>query len=101
MPVIGEIRKATDVGFKTHENVMWCACIDCGKERWVIIRKGSPQSQYCHSCCQRGVRNYMFGKTHSEDARRKISEYQHGKVVTEETKQKISKSRLERKETLG
>ena len=29
---------------------MWVACLDCEKERWVMLYKGKPQSQRCRSC---------------------------------------------------
>lgn len=44
MPTLGEI---TRVG--THKAV-WHACASCGKERWVTLRNGRPQSERCHPC---------------------------------------------------
>ena len=41
MPQIGEIRKGTDVGFKCSIKRIWQACLDCGKERWVLIIRGN------------------------------------------------------------
>lgn len=48
---IGEIAKGCEVGVgKTSHKAMWCACADCGVERWVLLRKGKPQSERCHPC---------------------------------------------------
>ena len=35
---------------KFHKRVIWLACVDCGKERWVRILEGKPKSIYCHDC---------------------------------------------------
>lgn len=35
---------------KDYEKYMWIACIDCGKERWVRVRKGKPKNISCRSC---------------------------------------------------
>lgn len=29
---------------------MWCACVDCGREKWIILLWGKPRSLRCHSC---------------------------------------------------
>jgi len=50
MTFIGEIRKGTSVGQKFNNKFIWHACIDCGKERWVLIQKGVPRSQRCLQC---------------------------------------------------
>lgn len=47
---IGEIRKASDVGYKSAHKVIWLACIYCGKERWVKLRNGLPGSLRCLRC---------------------------------------------------
>ena len=48
---IGEIARACDVGIgKTSHKAMWHACVDCGQERWVLLRRGAPQSQRCFKC---------------------------------------------------
>lgn len=61
MPEIGEIRKAFEIG-KTPQNsqskyqwwkyakYIWVACESCGKERWVLLRKGHPENLKCSSC---------------------------------------------------
>jgi predicted RNA-binding Zn-ribbon protein involved in translation (DUF1610 family) len=53
MPNIGDVVRASDVGVApvgTWHKCVWHACPDCGKERWVLLRKGQPQSARCHPC---------------------------------------------------
>ena len=56
MPYIGEIRDAKEIGLlKKRCKVVWLACLDCGKERWVRLnnskeRRGIPRSQRCKHC---------------------------------------------------
>ena len=52
MPVLGEIKRAIDVGYKGTglRKVMWVACPDCGKERWVQIVAGIPRNTRCQKC---------------------------------------------------
>lgn len=61
MPQIGEIRKGADIGYKDLKGRwVWVACSDCGKERWVHLRKGKPESCRCPKCqgiAQRGAGN--------------------------------------------
>jgi len=38
MPNIGDIRKGSEIGKYPKVYYQWLACIDCGKERWVIQR---------------------------------------------------------------
>lgn len=54
MPDIGDIKKGTDVGFKSVNKYIWSACISCNRERWVKLRYGKPVSPRCHCCsCRR------------------------------------------------
>lgn len=50
MPEIGEIRKPSEVGHKGHSKLMWCACADCGKTRWVNLTRGEPDTSRCATC---------------------------------------------------
>jgi len=34
---LGEIRNARQLGYKGTHNLIWHACIECGKERWVQL----------------------------------------------------------------
>ena len=45
MPKIGDKRY-----IKGRNSAQWCACVGCGKERWVILRYGKPIFLRCHEC---------------------------------------------------
>lgn len=54
-PILGDTRHPQELGYKfTKGKYIWHACIDCGKQRWVIIKKGKPQSDKCPSCGHKG-----------------------------------------------
>ena len=62
MPQLGEVKKGTEVGQpQRYQKFMWCACLDCGVERWVLIRKGIPKSKRCVHCSFSGKRDKSFG----------------------------------------
>jgi len=47
---LGEIRPAKELGL-SGGRFQWCACPDCGKERWVELRKRSDTiHRRCLSC---------------------------------------------------
>lgn len=51
MPQLGDIAKACEVtDSRDHHKVIWHACEDCGAERWVLLRRGEPQSARCFGC---------------------------------------------------
>lgn len=60
MPQIGEIKKASEVGYKNHEILIWHACEGCGKQRWVPFRVKIRKPLYtrCLKCAHklRGLR---------------------------------------------
>ncbi len=56
MPRIGDIKK----GSKNKPRLIWRACIDCGKERWVRMLHGKPERPLCLSCSKRGERSYHW-----------------------------------------
>lgn len=59
MPQIGEIKRGLDIGSKPKWNkYIWRACIGCGKERWVELRKGQPNRLRCNSCSRRSRVDY-------------------------------------------
>lgn len=65
MPQLGEVKRAHELGKKGFYKYIWHACIDCGKERWVLVKsKGSqlPRSLRCYDC---GTRKALWkgGKT--------------------------------------
>ncbi len=39
-----------DIRRGNKDNCIYQSCIDCGKLRWVILRKGNPISVRCHRC---------------------------------------------------
>ena len=63
MPQIGEIREASEIGYKQHNKHIWHACVDCGKERWTQYVGGNPVNIRCKTCANKiKIRNYV--KTH-------------------------------------
>lgn len=50
MPEVGEITKGRQIGRKSGSAFMWSACQDCGKERWVMLRRGEPRHLICIPC---------------------------------------------------
>ena len=61
MPRLGEIRRASEIGRRVEchptsrktikgQRYIWHACVDCGKERWVVFRSNKPASQQCKRC---------------------------------------------------
>jgi hypothetical protein len=60
MPELNEVKRGNEVGKTSSYKVIWCACIDCGKERWVPFIKGRAQNKYCKRCMHRGNRNYNW-----------------------------------------
>lgn len=71
-PRLGDIAMAADVGIgMERRKVVWLACVDCGKERWVYLKSGRPQNERCHSCgvirsgeSRRGERNRLPVDSH-------------------------------------
>ncbi len=59
MPEIGQIVFGRDIGrcAKNGNAYVWHACNDCGKERWVQILCGQPESARCLSCANQRERN--------------------------------------------
>lgn len=52
---IGEIRTKNELGFTGHGFIFfrWSACADCGKERWVGLKKGEIAFPICVACRNR------------------------------------------------
>ena len=50
MPYLGEVQTAKELQRKGSYKYQWFACIDCGKERWVPLVYGLPNSKRCSSC---------------------------------------------------
>ena len=69
MVVIGEIQNGKSIGRKSSMKFMWCACIGCGKERWVMMVKGQPESDKCVICCKKGKKIVYHGNLESNGAK--------------------------------
>jgi len=52
MPEIGDIEDKINLGYNYYGKVIWLACLDCGKERWVNFRK-EKTARYCFRCVRR------------------------------------------------
>lgn len=57
MPELGEIRRAKGIGYKDSHNYIWHACLDCGRESWVAIRRGEIRSLRCKSCAPKHIKD--------------------------------------------
>ena len=61
MPDVGDIKGGKELGYKSIKHTwMWAACVGCGKERWVLMQNGKPQSMQCRRC---GSRAGAWGKS--------------------------------------
>jgi len=52
MPEIGEIKQGQTIGKSIWKAYIWQACLDCGKERWVLLYKGEPENLRCRPCAR-------------------------------------------------
>ena len=57
MPELGEIRKATELGFRGRTKRIWAPCKICGRARWVSLCGGNPESSKCKSCASKQRRH--------------------------------------------
>lgn len=65
MPKIGEHRNGRSLGYKTKSVLIWAACLDCGKERWVRRVRGALVNPRCCPC---GLRARSFNQSRGEDS---------------------------------
>ncbi len=64
-----KIERSIDLGYKGRGKHIWMACIKCGKERWVKLRKGKPVTEYCCHCFPRiGLHNAWKGGRYKTEA---------------------------------
>lgn len=57
-PQLGDIAKGKVVGHtNTTSRYIYSACIDCGKQRWVVLRKDKPLKARCHKCAVNTLAN--------------------------------------------
>jgi len=47
---LGKIVKGREIGKRPSDNFMGCACIQCGKRRWVQVLHGQPRYATCNQC---------------------------------------------------
>jgi len=47
---VGTIEQGNRVGYKSRTKVIWVACPDCGKERWMQFIKNKPKNYRCRPC---------------------------------------------------
>jgi len=52
MPELGDIKQGQAIGKTIWRAHIWHACIGCGKERWVALVKGKPESLRCCNCAR-------------------------------------------------
>lgn len=111
MPQIGEIKKVPYYTFASRTQrverrstkYVWAACVDCGKERWVLLKHGHPSNPRCPSCAKRLIHRseqtrQKMGASHlgkhykpmSPEGRKHISTAQQGKVLSETHRAKIA-----------
>lgn len=50
MAKIGDMAKAKDIGITGSGRYIFSACLDCGKERWVLFSHGKPSFNRCRRC---------------------------------------------------
>ena len=91
MPELGDVCSGKTEGLGGGR-WMWCACIDCGKERWAQIIKGTVKAMRCRSCAThhflaehpehgRGVNHSMWGKKHSVESIERMRVAHTGQLV--------------------
>jgi hypothetical protein len=54
LPSVGEIRKGRNIEGcnELNRNYIWQPCLDCGKIRWVALKKGQPERLRCKKCAK-------------------------------------------------
>ena len=65
MPEIGEIRKN-----KYSQDQIWHACVDCGKERWVVLSLDKPTNIRCRRCSHKGIKQSWERRLRASIARK-------------------------------
>ncbi|MCJ7669582.1 MAG: HNH endonuclease [Dehalococcoidia bacterium] len=53
MPELGEIKRASELGYKGKNSWIWVACQDCGRERWTRLKWDKIIYKYCNTCSQK------------------------------------------------
>lgn len=109
-PQIGEIRTGKQLGFKDSHKWIYLPCTQCGKPRWVGLRRQVPRFQLCQDCGSQGHltelgiktrfnSERMRGYKHSPESRLKMSQKQRGHKVSDEQKIKLMLANLGKKQS--
>ena len=69
MPKIGETSGARERGYQGTGKRIWVACVDCGKERWVLLKQGYPVSVRCRSCAGKNLWGFGENNPHWQGGR--------------------------------
>ena len=77
-----------DLASKSNKKIL-AACDGCGKVRELYR---SAYCVLCRSCGRKGERNHFYGKTHTKEARKKISARHKGKIRSEDSRRRQSES---------
>jgi len=64
MTYLGEIKTGTEIGKRQYQKYIWYACISCGKERWVVLKKGKPAHERCYPCGREIAAQKTSGQKH-------------------------------------
>lgn len=67
-PVVGDIRKHTEINIKARGWYIYLPCESCGLKRWVILHSNEPRHKMCKVCrnehfkdIKNGMTQYQFG----------------------------------------
>jgi len=82
MPELGEIKRAKEIGYKSGNNYIWGACVDCGKERWIQCGRDyfPKRCRHCATVIMGKSRRGIKATRH--DTGDKSSRWGGGRVVT-------------------
>ena len=50
---LGVVKRGCEIGYTDRGKRIWHACIDCGKERWGVLKRGMPLYPRCLSCAMK------------------------------------------------
>lgn len=66
MPNIDDIKVGKTLGYSPNagNKHIWLACEKCGKERWVVLRKGLPKTKLCYRCTRPTSESRSGPKSH-------------------------------------
>ena len=54
MPVMNDISKGTELGYKSSNKFIFSPCVHCGELRWTMLLKGKPEHNGCNECANIG-----------------------------------------------